>query len=58
MADKKEMKKLKKLAKKGDPTAQWGLGRIYEESTDLMDFGKAAELYRLAAEQGDSFGQL
>jgi putative methionine-R-sulfoxide reductase with GAF domain len=47
-------KDLRKIALRGDPTAQYALGRRYETGQDVkQDYPEAMSWFRQAAEQGD-----
>ena len=47
-----------KAAEQGDPEAQYQLGRMYRDGTDVpQDYEKAAEWFRKAAEQGNADAQ-
>ena len=46
------------LAEKGDPTAQYELGVMYQNGEGLpQNYSKAVKWFRMAAEQGDSNAQ-
>jgi TPR repeat protein len=48
----------KPLADKGDASAQYSLGTMYEAGQGVpQDYGEAAKWYRKAADQGDSHAQ-
>jgi hypothetical protein len=48
----------KPLADKGDASAQYSLGTMYEAGQGVpQDYGEAAKWYRKAAEQGDAHAQ-
>ena len=50
---------LRERAAKGDPEAQFNLGKMYEagRGSYKKDYAEAARWYRAAAEQGDAFAQ-
>jgi uncharacterized protein len=56
--DDSNLERAKTAAKRGDPVAEFFLGRAYFQGKDVaQDYGKAAELFRKAAEQGNAQAQ-
>jgi uncharacterized protein len=56
--DESNLERSKAAAKRGDPAAEYFLGRAYFQGKGVaQDYGKAAELFRRSAEQGNALAQ-